>query len=266
MHFMSNKELALFIFEGSKTEEKLIRKLEQNFMGNGHSIKCVFDAEVYQLYRCIKAEEPFQLDIVSMLKERRAENAEILKGYTRDSFAYIYLFFDYDAHSTMADDLKIDEMLKYFDNESENGMMYISYPMVEAIRHYRDLESFKDLAVKCKRANCPYIANCATKDECMKEPHYKAFVSKDSRPQLTNTNGYTTDVWKELINAHLFKMNYVVNDSFEFPSSLCSQRTIFNKQKEKYIDKKCPMVAVLSAIPLYLLDYYGCSRLSEKLK
>lgn len=51
---MMNKEKTLFIFEGVKTESKLIEKLEHNFLGKTNSIKCVFDAEIYQLYRAIK--------------------------------------------------------------------------------------------------------------------------------------------------------------------------------------------------------------------
>ena len=174
---MMNKEKTLFIFEGVKTESKLIEKLEHNFLGKTNSIKCVFDAEIYQLYRAIKEEKEFSIDIVSLLKERTAENAKILENYTRDSFAYIYLFFDYDAHSTLADDNKIKEMLSLFNDETEEGMLYISYPMVEAIRHFKDLESFKSLTVKCKRKNCPYKEECHNKEECLKEPHYKSVAA-----------------------------------------------------------------------------------------
>lgn len=88
-----NDAKTLFIFEGGRAEDKYVKKLEQNFLGAGHAIKCVFDAEIYQLYRAIKQEDGFNLDIVSLLKERTAENAETLKEYTRDSFAYVYLFF-----------------------------------------------------------------------------------------------------------------------------------------------------------------------------
>ena len=54
---MMNKEKTLFIFEGAKTEDKLIEKLEYNFLGKTNAIKCVFDAEIYQLYRAIKEEK-----------------------------------------------------------------------------------------------------------------------------------------------------------------------------------------------------------------
>ena len=262
---MMNKEKTLFIFEGVKTEDKLVEKLECNFLGNRHAIKCVFDAEIYQLYRTIKDENVFSIDIVSLLKERTVENAKILKDYNRDSFAYIYLFFDYDAHSTLADDEKIKVMLSFFNDETSEGMLYISYPMVEAIRHYKDKDCFKSLTVKCKRNNCPYINECLEREDCLKEPHYKNIVANDSKPQLSNVNSFTEQVWQELITAHLCKANYLVNDAFTLPKSLMTQENIFSKQLEKHICHKCPEVGVLSAFPLYVLDYFGCARTVEKL-
>lgn len=262
---MMNKEKTLFIFEGGRSEDKYVEKLELNFLGERHAIKCVFDAEIYQLYRAFRQEDGLPIDIVTLLKERTVENAEILKDYTRDSFAYVYLFFDYDGHSTLANDDKISEMLSFFSDETENGKLYISYPMVEAIRHFRDLESFKYLTVKCKRANCPYIKECEKKDNCLKEPHYKRFSVTDSRPQLSNVNSYNKDVWKELITAHICKANYLVNEIFELPNYLISQDSIFTSQLEKYISHKCPAVAVLSAFPLYVLDYYGVENTIKKL-
>lgn len=47
--------------------------------------------------------------------------------------------------------------------------------------------------------------------------------------------------------------------------SLISQEAIFSKQLEKHICHKCPEVAVLSAFPLYVLDYFGCERTITKL-
>ena len=151
-------------------------------------------------------------------------------------------------------------------NETDNGMLYISYPMVEAIRHYKDMESFKELTVKCKRANCPYKDDCEDMDACMKEPHYKTVVPTESRKQLTNINGYTREVWQELISAHVSKMNYLVNGRFELPDKIESQELIFEKQLEKHILHKCPKVAVLSAFPVYVLDYFGADALKVKLE
>ena len=262
---MSSRERHLFIFEGSKTEPKYAAMLERNFMGERVAVKTAFEAEIYQLYKLLKADD-FALDIVNLLKERNPENARRLEGFTRDSFAYVYLFFDYDAHSSLADDAKISELLSFFNNETEHGMLYLSYPMVEAIRHYRDLAHFKDLTVKCKRANCPFLNHCDRARECLKEPHYKTVVATECRKQLNNINGFTRTVWQELIGAHVSKMNFLVNDRFELPRHIVSQLTIFNKQLEKHISHKCPSVAVLSAFPLYALDYYGAEKLAQRLQ
>lgn len=261
---MLNNELHLFIFEGVRAESKYVDMLEQNFLEKRISVKCVYDAEIYQLYRQLKDEE-FAIDMVDLLKERNKENAELLRDYTRDSFAYIYLFFDYDAHSTLASDDKIVEMLNFFNNETENGLLYISYPMLEAIRHYKDMQSFKELTVKCKRVNCPYKGDCGEVEECMKEPHYKNVSASECQPQLTNINKFTKEVWQELIRAHVSKMNYLVHDVFDLPVLIEPQSVIFGKQLEKHINHKCPEVAVLSAFPIYVLDYYGVETLKKKL-
>lgn len=262
---MSNSELHLFIFEGVRAESIYVDSLERHFLGKRIAVKCVYDAEIYQLYRQLK-DEDFALDMVELLKERNQENAELLKDYTRDSFAYIYLFFDYDGHSTLANDDKIAEMLSYFDNETENGLLYISYPMLEAIRHFRDMDSFKELTVKCKRNNCIYKDECEDVDACFHEPHYKTFSALDCRPQLNNINKYTKEVWQELIRAHVYKMNYLVNEVFDFPTQIETQSKIFNKQLEKYISHRCPKVAVLSGFPLYVLDYFGIETLRKRVE
>ncbi len=134
---MSNKCNTLFIFEGEHTEDKIVARLEKHFMGKSIAVKCVFGGDIYQLYQRIKNED-FDVDIVSLLKERSEANNKELDGYDNDSFSYIYFFFDYDAHATKADDDKISELIKYFDNETDKGKLFISYPMVEAIRHFKD--------------------------------------------------------------------------------------------------------------------------------
>ncbi len=260
---MLGNGLTLFIFEGENPEEPLVDSLEKSgFIDDRNKIKCVFDAEIYQLYRLLKEDDTDSLDIVKLLKRWRPSKTKALDGLSVDDFAYIYLFFDYDAHASTAEDSKIEDLLSYFNNETEHGMLYISYPMVEAIRHYKDMGSFKHLAVKCKRNNCPNLT-CPDKTSCLKEPHYKNVVGKYN-PQLASKH-LSSKIWKLLIVAHLYKMNYIVLDVFEMPSIPQSQENIFHKQIEKYIQQSCPKVAVLSAFPLFLLDYFGCEGIKKKL-
>ena len=62
------KEKHLFVFEGSSAEAQYQASLEKKFLGECFAIKCVFDAEIYQLYKQMKSDD-FETDIVSLLKK-----------------------------------------------------------------------------------------------------------------------------------------------------------------------------------------------------
>lgn len=241
---MSNN--ILFIFEGEKTEEHIVFSLQKIFLNENTTIKCVYGSEIYQIYKEIATDE--DLDTFNLIKERSDKNKEILDSYNRDDFAEIYLFFDYDGHSTLADDNKLKRLLDFFDEETEKGKLYISYPMAEALKHICDYETFKDLTVKCKN-----------------NIGYKNIVANTAIKNLINVNGYDSEIWKELINAHLKKANFITTDAFILPTELISQFVIFSRQLEKYIAPHSA-VAVLSAFPIFLHDYYGNEELKKQIK
>lgn len=259
---MLTKERILFILEGNSSERIIAYTLQKCLFSEGTFIECVFDAEIYQLYQKIK-DENFAVDIVELLRTRTPENEKILKQYNRDSFAYIYLFFDYDAHSSLADDEKLKKLLTFFDNETEQGKLFINYPMIEALKHFRDMDSFRSLTAKCKGRNCPNLC-CEERTMCLKEPHYKTIAAQNNIPCLNNLH-YDNKTWKTLIIAHLCKMNDLVVDEFSLPDTIHSQSAVFEKQLEKYVLQECPIVAVLSAFPMFVLDFFGCEKTKEKL-
>ena len=240
---MSNK--ILFIFEGEKTEEQIVSNLQRFFLNENTTVKCVFGAEIYQIYKEIAADN--DLDTFNLIKERSNKNKELLDGYIRDDFAEIYMFFDYDGHSTLADDNKLLELLEFFKEETDKGKLYISYPMVESLKHICDYATFQDLTVNCKN-----------------NIRYKSVVASDSLKVLINFNGYDLSTWGALINAHLSKMNFIVNNSFSLPDKLISQFFIFSKQYEKYIIPHST-VATLSAFPIFLHDYYGNEGIKKRI-
>ena len=150
------------------------------------------------------------------------------------------MFFDYDKQASNSSDEKLLKMLEIFNNETEKGKLYISYPMIEAIKHLKKETSFKDIVAKCEKA-------------------YKSEVSCSCDEEFKNFNNYTKKIWEYVVNQHSKKANYVVNDNFIFPTSLISQNEIFEKQKEKYINIS-ENVAVLGSFPIFLLDYYGIDK------
>jgi len=180
------------------------------------------------------------------LKERHPKN-KILQQFSRIDFAEIYLFFDYDGHSSLADDEKLRELLYFFNQETENGKLYISYPMVEALKHIEEIDYFKDLCVKCKT-----------------NIKYKNLVHARGLSHLHNFNKYDEIIWNQVILCHLKKMNFIVFDSYVFPQEIIIQSLIFIKQLDKFI-KKEQKVAVLSGFPIFLFDYFGVIQMKNKL-
>ncbi len=240
---MSNK--VLFIFEGEKTEDKIVKSLQKFFLNESTVITCAYCNNLYQLYKDVQADE--DLDTFVLLKNITA-NQQVLHEYKRSDFAEIYMFFDYDGHDTQADDDKLMKLLDFFDEETDKGKLYISYPMVEALKHISEYETFKDLTIDCK-----------------KNIDYKNIVHNSCMNILRNFNKYNLATWKQLINAHLKKMNFVINSSFDFPIELTFQNIIFSKQLEKYININAT-VAVLSAFPVFLHDYYGNEEIKKRIE
>ncbi len=180
-----------------------------------------------------------------MLKER-FQNQELLSEYTREDFAEIYLFFDYDGHANNATDEKIQALLELFNEETENGKLFISYPMVEAIKHISSTIDFKQLTVEAKR-----------------NIKYKNKVHEEGALIWRNLKKLTYGQWGELLQLHLKKMHFIVTNNFTMPNEHISQREIFTNQLSKYLKADNAKVAVLSGFPIFLFDYYGYHKTME---
>jgi hypothetical protein len=230
----------LFVFEGVRTEKKLMTSLKSFFLTEKEIITCAYGAEIYQLYK--KISEDIDLDTFILLLENPLIY-ESLKDFKRDDFSEIYLFFDYDGHSSLADDDTLEEMLNIFDEETQAGKLLINYPMVESIKHLSDSLSFQSLKVNAKN-----------------NIRYKQIVNSECENIYMNFNKYSKEIWICIIESHLKKMNFLATNQYSFPIDQCSQKIIFSKQRENYINKDST-VAVLNAFPIFLFDYYGGSRL-----
>jgi len=226
----------LFIFEGEKTEKQITDNLTKYFISENSVIQCAYCANIYKLYKEISDDE--DLDTFLLIKEL-PNNKEILSKYTSNDFAEIYMFFDYDGHDTIADDKKVSELLHFFNEETLKGKLFISYPMVEALKHFSNSMLFEQLKVKAK-----------------KNIKYKHLVSTEADKELIQINKYTKEIWIQLIELHLNKMNFITNDSFSLPIQIISQYEIFKNQLLKYINIDST-VAVLSSFPIFIFEYYG---------
>lgn len=171
---MADKDYKAFIVEGEAREPQVIDNISKVFFkhGNFKIITLPAGENIYMLWKKLKADD-FDTDIIEVLRESNKKIREQLEGLSRDDFSEVFLFFDYDAHQTnlrKSDDSDvINQMLESFDNETENGKLYISYPMVEALRDFE--------AGKCGNGD-----NCFVEISNLAE--YKNISSKNSQKRL----------------------------------------------------------------------------------
>lgn len=234
----------LFVFEGERREEAIVRSLSNYYLQENIIITTAYCADIYQFYNDVKSDD---FVLFRLLKELR-ENKNTLASFDRDSFSEIYLFFDYDGHATNANNANISDLISIFNDEFEFGKLFIHYPMVEALIHISEDINFKKLTVSASD-----------------NIRYKKLVGDEGASDLKRFNKISEGQWKEIIKVHLLKMSFIINDVFDFPERLISQEEIFNSQLSKYIE---PMnhIAVLSGFPPFLLDYYGVDKMVELLK
>lgn len=240
---MSSK--VLFIFEGPKLEKSITDNLVKFFVNENTIVTCAYCTTIYKMYAEISNDE--DLDTFNLVKDI-AINKDKLKDFKRSDFAQIYMFFDYDGHATNASDKKIKDLLDFFNEETEKGKLYLSYPMVEALKHVEDFDTFEELKVLCKE-----------------NIDYKKVVRQNGLESLKHIVKYDNQNWKALIDIHLKKMNKIVNNSYRFPSEVIDQSVIFDNQLEKYINVD-QTIAILSAFPVFLHDYYGNEETKKRLE
>ena len=232
----------LFVFEGEKTEKQIVNSLTKYLLKENEVIQCVYCNDIYELHKVISDDK--DLDTFALLKEI-PQNSGLLSNFKRSDFAEIYMFFDYDGHDTLADDEKVKELLTFFNEETSVGKLYLSYPMIEAIKHIKNTEHFKNLKVKAK--------------ENIK---YKKLVNTEAKNEFKHFKKYTLSTWKELVELHLMKANYINSNSFTLPKTIILQIDLFINQLEKFISVD-QTISVVSPFPLFLFDYYGLKFISE---
>lgn len=243
---MANKDYKVFIVEGEDREPQIISNISKVFFthGNYKIITLPAGRNIYMLWAQMKKDD-FDTDIVEILKEDNSDIANQLKGLSRNDFSEVYLFFDYDVHhKNLSDSLNDDvvrQMLESFDNETENGKLYISYPMVEALRDYMP-------------------GRCGIKKDCFIEKQalidYKNISAERSlNPHLKK---YDIDVWKDIIGVFAMRVFCLLElpDTMEYElySSEATPNQIYDMEVEKGEDHR---VFILSAFPEFLIDYFG---------
>lgn len=236
--------VTLFIVEGESRDLRFAKEMQQCFMKPESEVKIIClpaMQNIYMLYQKLAADD-FETDIVEVLRESVPAAAKSLTGVSRDSVEQVYLFFDYDPHQNNVTnknaDALVETMISTFDNEHENGKLYISYPMVEALYDYR--------AGQCQSHSGCFI-------DATDIPTYKQ-ISGEGNPNVSKHMEIMQ--WKDSIACFALRCKCLLNMetlSFELYREQVTVKALFDRERKLlHEDGK---VFALSAFPEFLLDY-----------
>ncbi len=178
----------------------------------------------------------------------------------------MYLFFDYDFQNKNLSleelNSQLQEMLDFFYDETDNGKLYINYPMVESIRCTQKLPDEHFCEYKVARIECSDFKDYVSRVyNYYKSTDFMQFSldkrTKELRPITKEREWIVKENWGYLKEQNIKKANYICNDIFDYPQdkSSVSQKKILDFQLKKHI-LPTNEVSILNAFPLFLYEYF----------
>jgi hypothetical protein len=244
--------MILFVFEGEKGEHTIFDSIEKLFLSSEELrvVKCGFDLPT--LYSNLKKTGE---DLFRSLPLK--ENGIIIpEGKRSDTlFSQIFLFFDYDFQNRMGVQRLnqiLDEMLEFFNDETDNGKLYINYPMVESLKYTKELPDGQYYEYVATRQECvehKFKENAELFAYAMAKGYRFIDLSKIDRSDVLSN-------WENLKLQNVMKANFLLTGNNEMPKGkdVINQTVIFDAQKTNYVDKT-KSVAILNSFPLFLYEY-----------
>lgn len=242
---MQNNDYIAFIVEGDDREPQIIENISKVFFSH-HNFKIISlpaGKNIYMLWNQLKRDN-FETDIIEVVRESNVQSKDALKGLSRDDFSSVYLLFDFDPHQknterNLTEDI-IKQMLESFDNETENGKLYISYPMIEALRDFTD-------------STCGNGIDCYVPIDQITNYKHKT-AEKSAAPHFKK---YDFALWKLVIDIFAMKLSCLFGYShkIEFETYRKKISTIKIYERELQL-LKTKGVFVLSSLPGLILDYF----------
>lgn len=239
----------LFICEGEETERKFCNLIiDRYFIDNKKPKEYVaFGANIYSLYDEMSKDR--DLDIIELIREKAKLKKDMAtyEKLTMGGFDEVYLIFDYDFHAPQYSFEKILEMAEFFDNETENGKLYINYPMMESFKHFKSIpdEDFNNYKI--------------SKEECLK---YKKIVGDVSC--IKHFNDITLPILGIMIKQVLDKYGFISKkklNNYETYLNEFSQSNLLHLQNKSL--SKDGKIFVLNTSILWGLDYFGKDKFDE---
>lgn len=244
--------MILFVFEGGKAEPMVFDSLAKLFL-TGEDVRVVTcEHDLPTLFSRLKKND-YDLFRSLPLKENGIEIPEDVRMDT--FFSQIFLFFDYDFHNRIGVERVneiLEEMLEYFDDETENGKLYVNYPMIEALKYTKEMPD---------REYCGYVVSravCADHEfKGLAETFAYAGAKQYRFLDLAKTPAdEVRHNWSLLSDQNVRKANWLITGVVSMPleKSVINQAAIFEAQRVKFVEAS-DSVSILNSFPIFVYEY-----------
>ena len=241
-NLMSKKRI-LAIVEGEKADYKLMKHLFDMFYEHEYDI-LPYRTNLYSLYNSFELNDKDDFEVLDTIQVLKSMEKDVKKrDMLNQKFTDIVLIFGFDPQDPAFSVEKIIKMKKLFHESTENGKLYINYPMVEAFKHLKNVkdESFIDLQVL---------------KEDLDNKKYKTMVS-----QMAFQNDYTKynrTMCLNVFRLNLIKANNMLNHKRSVPVNASEY---FYIDLDEILMKQCELMKntnaffVLCTCIFFFLDY-----------
>jgi hypothetical protein len=245
--FVSRK--ILLIVEGDDTEVILLRAFFRSLCGEDVPIYS-YGTNSMSLYHELSAYcKDYGQDTVDTMEflRNRPNLSNQDKATLSQTYTDIYLAFDFDYQTPLVHESKYEAyqfLLSFFDDETDHGRLFFSYPMIESYADHNPL----GLPRKMNRSVKPGLGDA-----------YKTLVNQ--RGYQGSPNDYSSLFWAKLVVLHLLEAERLLaikNHPLRYDSFLqrVNQKAI-QKRVFKMIKTTNPLIPILNTALFIPISYYG---------
>ena len=232
----------LVIVEGEADEVKFLRALFKNCYRKAdykvYSYKTnihVLAQELYNNYPDFDEDETDIKLVLASLETNQDKRKKLLEKYTD-----VFLIFDFDPQHDHPHFDTVRRMLKYFDDSTAQGKLFVNYPMMQSYKHFPLLpdDDYADRIVSMEQIY-----------------EYKKLVGIESA--FTDLNHYTYITFYSLAIHHLKKANKILTGIYSLPTLNGYYRFDFVEIFDKQLDmiESDNKVYVLNTCIFALVDF-----------
>lgn len=233
----------LLIVEGEKEEKRILEKVLAEYRIGEDAEIYPYRTTIYELYERMFLEHEDELETLRLIDVLRARDKET--KFLQEDFSDILLIFDYDPQDNRFTQERLELMLDYFNESTQNGKLYINYPMVESYKHFKaypeDVE-YKNRIVQAKEIK-----------------QYKSTVSNEAK--ITDIRKMKREHFNSIIKQNIKKANYILNEDYEIEDDKIRQiyqsidtKKIARKQNELWNSEQA-YIHILNTCLFFICDY-----------